>query len=85
MGQERTNVSIEDVNILLLDAPILFEALQWVTGCEQCSPNAMISFDYIVDATTGADPTTTEYLMCQPLKCPCCSGKITEKTRITAG
>jgi hypothetical protein len=83
MAQERINTCIEEINIFLVDAPILFEALEWVTGCEQCSPNAVISFDYIMDATTGADPTITEYIMYQPVKCPSCSAKITEKTCVT--
>jgi len=75
--------AVEDMSIFLIDEVALFEALEWVSGCERCRPHAVISFNYVLDATTGADPETTEYIMCQPATCPACSGTITEKTRIT--
>jgi hypothetical protein len=75
--------TIEDLRILPLDESIVLEALQWVSGCERCSEHALIEFDYILDAVTGADPATTEYVMCRPMKCPYCWMQITEKTKIT--
>jgi hypothetical protein len=79
-----TKTSVEEIEVLLIDETVLKEALHWVTGCEQCSPNASIHFDYVLDAVVGADPTT-EYIMQQAVKCPACSSDITEKTRITVG
>jgi hypothetical protein len=75
-------VSIEETNIVLVDEFTLREALHWVSGCGACSGYAAISFDYILDALTGWDPSTTEYVLCRPGKCPECSAAITEKTAV---
>jgi hypothetical protein len=79
------SVAVEETNIVLIDELILREALDWVSGCENCETEAVHSFDYILDATTDADPTITEYILCRPAMCPQCSGHITEKTRIRIG
>jgi len=79
--QAKTGGSVEDVHIFLVDGPVLSEGLSWVSGCEHCSEYALIRFDYILDALTGADPTT-EYIMCRPPRCPRCRLRITEKTRV---
>ena len=74
--------SVEDMNLILIDENMLREALGWVSGCERCAGYAAISFDYLLDAITGADPQYTEYLLCRPAQCPGCSAEITEKTQI---
>ena len=79
----RTVNPTEDIQIFLVYEQVLFEALQWISGCEGCSDHALIRLDYILDAVTGANPTATEYLMCRPTLCPRCDSYITEKTQIT--
>ena len=76
-------LSVEDTNIVLVDEPTLREALQWVSTCRGCNDYAGISFDYILDAMTGCDPSVTEYVLCRPARCPSCDGFITEKTLVT--
>ena len=76
---------IEETNIFLVNDDLLSEALDWVSGCENCNTEAVHSFDYVLDATTGADPTSTEYLLFRPAMCPECNGHITEKTRVRIG
>jgi len=75
--------AVQDLNVKLIDESVLIETLRWVSGCERCAVNAVIGFDYLLDALTGADPTTTEYIMCRPIRCPKCSGPITEKTHVS--
>jgi len=75
-------VSIEDINVVLIDEPRLRESLQFVSGCRNCCEYAAIRFDYILDAMTGCDPHVTEYVLCRPGKCPQCAGLITEKTLV---
>jgi len=75
-------VSIEETNIVLVDEPSLYEAQHWVSACRACSPDAGISFDYILDAITGCDPSVTEYVLCRPATCPACGGLIAEKTLV---
>jgi len=82
-SSSKTGTAIEDIRIFLVDKSVVFEALQWVSGCERCTEHALIEFDYILDAVTGADPASTEYVMCRPMKCPSCLERITEKTKIT--
>jgi hypothetical protein len=82
-SSSKTGTAIEDIRIFLVDQSVVFEALQWVSGCERCTDHALIEFDYILDAVTGADPASTEYVMCRPMKCPSCLERITEKTKIT--
>jgi hypothetical protein len=74
--------TVEELNIVLIDEKKLREAQQWVTACEQCAEDTPITFDYVLDAVTGCSPSTTEYVMCRPAKCPVCSGMITEKTLV---
>ena len=76
---------IEDTNVVLVDENILNQAEKWITACEQCSDNAEISFDQLLDSLTGCDPTTTDYLMCRAAKCPCCYGAVTERTLVIPG
>ena len=85
VAPEQTKSAIEETNIFLVDEFFLREAMDWVSACENCETAATHSFDYILDATTGSDPTMTEYILCRPAICPQCSGHITEKTRIKIG
>lgn len=74
--------SIEHVDVVLVDQQTLREAQEWLTGCEQCTEDAPITFDYLLDALTGCSPAFTEYIMCHPAKCPVCRSAITEKTLV---
>jgi hypothetical protein len=54
----------------------------WVSACERCAENAAVTLNYLLDALTGCDPHSTEYVMCRAARCPSCSGEITEKTLV---
>ena len=71
-------------NLVFVEETILMQAQSAVTGCGKCVPAAEMTFDYILDAVTGCDPATTEYVLNRPAKCPRCMGKITEKTFVIA-
>jgi succinate dehydrogenase/fumarate reductase-like Fe-S protein len=74
--------TIEDINIVLVGEALLSEVEQWLSACERCVDNAVITLDYVLDALTGSDPQVTEYMMCRPTHCPACSSQINEKTRV---
>jgi hypothetical protein len=82
---DRVRHCIEATNIVLIDEATVAETEQWVAACEHCAENVSIAFDYILDAITGSDPESTEYLMCRTGRCPFCSGAITEKTLVAVG
>ena len=43
----------EQQNVVLIDAASLQKAQRMIAGCEACSEDAEIPFDYILDAVTG--------------------------------
>ena len=60
----------------------LLEAQAYVNSCECCDAAALISFDYLLDAVTGCDPSVTTYVMSRPAQCPQCDRELTEKTLV---
>ena len=79
----RPALSLLEVDVAFVDEPMVFDAEDFVSGCEQCDEAAAIPFDYLLDALTQCDPTLTEYLMHRTAQCPRCFGQITEKTLVT--
>ena len=57
-----SKLTTEDLDIVLIDETVLLEALEWVSGCENCAEDAFTTFDCLLDAITGCDPTITEYV-----------------------
>ena len=83
--EDRGNMvlALEHFDIVLIGESRLREAQHWVSGCECCSEEAAIVFDYLLDGITGCNPTKTQYLLCRPAKCPQCSGEIRENTLVS--
>jgi len=75
---------LEQLLVVLIDETTVIQVLAVVGGCERCSENATLPFDYLLDGFTGSDPTVTEYMMHKPGKCPNCNEPITEKTLVLA-
>lgn len=78
----RQAISIFDIEIAFVEEPFVWDAEEFISGCEQCDEAAAIPFDYLLDALTGCNPALTEYLMEQFAQCPRCLGAITEKTLV---
>ena len=72
----------EETDVVLVDEPELLEAQSYLAGCENCVLDAEITFDYLLDDITGCDPTSTEYLLFRPAKCPGCHQDVFEKTLV---
>jgi len=75
---------LETTEIILINESVLLEAQALIATCERCDDQAEIAFDYLLDAITGSDPTTTEYLLPKPARCPQCLSAVSEKTLITS-
>src|SRR5262247_2575755 len=73
---------VEEINVVLVDDQTVEEAECLISGCECCTDEAEISFDYVLDELTESDPTRTEYLMSRRAQCPRCLAEVTEKTLI---
>jgi len=74
---------LEEINLFLVEEPLLLEAQEWIGTCEHCSDRAEYSFDQILDSITGCDPMVTEYVLCRAAACPSCHGEVTEKTLVS--
>jgi len=70
--------------VVFIDEATLIEAQDLIVGCEHCSDGAELLFDQILDAVTGCDPSTTEYVICHPAKCGFCHREVMEKTLVVA-
>jgi len=70
-------------NVILPGPETLRQAVTLVSACESCSPEAGLSFEYVLDGVTGNDPTRTDYLLAPAgARCPQCHGGLTEKTLV---
>jgi hypothetical protein len=71
--------------LMAVSEDVIQEAQSLIAGCQSCNERAEIPFDYLLDALTGSDPTTTDYLISRTVQCPRCASTITEKTNIIVG
>ena len=77
---------IETQNIVLIDASRLRIAEKLMIACEECSPvRAELPFAALLDRVTGYNPTTTEYILEMPARCPRCYGFVKERTLVEPG
>ena len=72
------------LKIIFIDAAALLEAQSFISGCQHCAWTSETTFHQLLDAVTGSDPETTEYVIHGAASCPCCNREITENTFITA-
>lgn len=72
----------EDQDVVFIDEPTLLDAQSFIVACEHCCDEAEMPFDQLLDAITGCDPTTTEYVICHTAKCSACLHDVMEKTLI---
>jgi hypothetical protein len=73
----------ESKSVVFVNKSTLGEAESFISGCEHCEPEkAAISFDQLLDALTGFDPTVTEYITCHAARCPRCEHEVMGNTLI---
>ncbi len=68
--------------IVVLSRETTLRAQAEICGCEVCSQNAQIIFDFILDEVTGRDALTTNYFLSEPATCPNCDGEVFEETLV---
>jgi len=79
---EASPLTLQPTTTVVVDLFTLRQAQHRIVRCEYCTDEAELTFDYILDAVTGHDPTSTEYVLNNPAKCPNCLHSITEKTLV---
>ena len=68
--------------IVLVSHNTIRAACALLCGCEACSSEAEMPFDWLLDEVTGQNPSEVDYLLEAPAKCPWCYREIGEKTLI---
>src|SRR5262249_1941370 len=72
----------EGQEIVFIGEATVIEARDLIVGWGQCSEEAELLFDQILDAVTGCDPSTTEYMILRPARCSFCFHEVSEKTLV---
>ena len=70
------------LRILVVGPGTRTKARSLLLGCESCDADAEFPFDWVLDQVTGADPSSTDYLIDDLVSCPWCGGPIGEKTLV---
>jgi len=68
--------------IIVVSRETLFRAQAQICGCETCSENDGIMFDFILDEVTGRKASETNYLLSEPATCPECGARVLEDTLV---
>jgi hypothetical protein len=72
------------LKIIFIDPATLSEARNFISGCDHCAWTSEMTFRQLLDALTGSDPATTEYVIRVAATCPSCDCEITEDSFIIA-
>ena len=68
------------ITLIAVSKASLLRAQERILGCEECSPEAEIPFDWVLDDVTGLSGSEVDYLLSEVARCPRCLGEVTEKT-----
>ena len=82
MRRDPSDPRLKLTELVLVDSDTVVCAAREVIGCQGCSPDANVPFEWLLDLMTGHDPLSADYLMETPAICSYCGRKIGEKTLI---
>jgi hypothetical protein len=72
----------DEIRLIAVGQGTIGQAVRMIAGCEFCSANAEIPFDWILDFVTELRGSTTDYILDSPARCPNCRHEIAEKTLV---
>ena len=73
------------ITLISISRATLLRAQSELLGCEACSEDAELPYDWILDRVTGMDGSAVDYLLSEPAKCPRCRGPVFEETLVESG
>ena len=82
MSRDSFDPPWEQTDVVMVDRATLEKAQRQLAGCESCTSDAEIPFDWLLDQMTGRDPRTTDYLLESATTCLQCGAEIREKTLV---
>jgi len=68
--------------IIVVSRKTILHAQVQIGGCESCSEDAGIIFEFVLDEVTGREALDTVYLLSEPAKCPACGARVLEDTLV---
>ena len=63
------------IKLIAVSRTTILEAQSRLLGCEVCSPEAEIPFDWLLDEVMGNSGGEADYVQSEPAKCPKCYGQ----------
>ncbi len=72
------------ITLIAVSKATLLKAQERILGCEECSVEAEIPFDWVLDDVTGYDGAEVDYLLSEVARCPRCLVEVMEKTLVEA-
>ena len=70
------------ITLIAVSKVTLLRAQERILGCEACSPEAEIPFDWVLDEVTGFSGSEVDYVLSKVARCPRCLRSVTEKTLV---
>lgn len=70
------------ITLIAVSKANLLRAQERILGCEACSPEAEIPFDWLLDEVTGFRGSEVDYVLSEAAKCPKCFREVMEKTLV---
>ena len=55
------------ITLIAISKATLLKAQERILGCEACSPEVEIPFDWVLDDVTGYDGSEVDYVLSEPL------------------
>ena len=70
------------ITLIAVSKATLVKAQQLILGCEACSQEAEIPFDWLLDDVTGYDGSEVDYVLSEAARYPRGLGEVVEKTLV---
>jgi len=70
-----------ECELLPVPPDIALRAAAEISGCEACSSDAQLPFDWILSESMHREGMY-EFILSAPVRCPLCRGLVTEKTLV---
>ena len=83
MRREFFDPTPEEQVVVLVEHKTTRNAERFIKACEHCNPDGVEwPFNAVLDRATRSDPSLTDYILEEPVKCRQCRRGILEKTLI---
>lgn len=83
MNPDRFISLLPRIEVIATSNDSVYKAQQQIMGCEACDSTANRQFSGVLDEITKRNECITDYILCEPAKCPKCSAPVVESTLVS--